>query len=402
MIIIDRIVRFIDERLDVEKAEAAKKDKIVEAPPVAPSLAEPPPILRSQPLKKALPPLPEKPTGLSMRAERFLAEMVEPYQDGFHSSNLLEIAYDLVGILDEHGFCPSVVQTLKRYDADAALDGKFLSLVSLAEHSYRVARMMVELYRERKRGRDWEWLAPNLVITGLVHDLGKIPAYREKYVERYAMADHPIIGAAVIEEVFASNKVEMLHGLKEAILNHHRGEDQENLLLEILRKADALAREEEVRMHSARAWQSWEQWFVPEEYLALLEPEINVMRGRTCQIFSYKSVVYATPDFLYNKAIAYAKSKNVVDPAFVSSQHKPLALKRIAGTLRDHGMLTGDLPSDYYGMLHQITTKKFFFKLFLTPIRIEAFDVFPSAFEDRKIGWLKIIVSVSPCAPKKQ
>ena len=108
------------------------------------------------------------------------------------------------------------------------------------------------------------------------------------------------------------------------------------------------------------------------------------MRGSTCQVFSFKSVVYATPDFLYNKAIAYAKSKNVVDPAFVSSQNKPLALKRITGTLRDHGMLSGDLPSDYYGMLHQITTKRFFFKLFLTPLRIEAFDVFPSRIREEE------------------
>ena len=215
------------------------------------------------------------------------------------------------------------------------------------------------------------------------------------------MADHPIISAAVIEQTFTSNKREMLTGLKEAVLNHHRGENQENYLLDYLRKADALAREEEVRIHSERAWQSWEQWFVPNEYLALLEPGINIMRGSTCQVFSFKSVVYATPDFLYNKAIAYARSKNVVDPAFVSSQNKPLALKRIAGTLRDHGMLSGGLPSDYYGMLHQITTKRFFFTLFLAPLRIEAFGVLPSVFEKRKIGWLKIIVSVSPCAPKK-
>jgi hypothetical protein len=52
-------------------------------------------------------------------------------------------------------------------------------------------------------------------------------------------------------------------------------------------------------------------------------------------------------------------------------------------------------------MLHQITTKKFFFKLFLTPLRIEAFDVYPSVFEKRKIGLLKIIVGVSPLTRKK-
>jgi hypothetical protein len=396
--ILDWIIRRLEERAEAEKAEAAKKDQ---APPVAPSLAEPPPRPRSQPLKRTLPPLPEKPGGLSMRAEGFLAGVVTPHQDGFHSFGVLEIAYDLVMILDEQGFCPSVVQTLKRHDADAALDGKFLSLVPLDEHSYRVARIMVDLYRERSKGLFWSTLAPNLVIAGLAHDLGKIPAFRERHVERYAMADHPIIGAAVMEEIFASHKTEMLYGLKEAILNHHRGEDQENLLLEYLRKADALAREEEVRIHSERAWIEWEKWFIPKEFLALLAPEINIMRGSSCQIFSFGSVVYATSDFLYNKAIAYAKSKKVVDPAFVSTHNKPLALKRIVGTFRQHGMLSGNLPPDYYGMLHQVTTKRFFFKLFLTPLRIEAFDIFPSVFEKRKIGWLKIIVSVSPCPPKK-
>jgi hypothetical protein len=397
-VILDRILRHLEERAEAEKTKAAKKD---EAPPAPPSLADLPPRPRSQPLKRTLPPLPERPEGLSMKAERFLAGVVGPHQDGFHSSGLLGIAYDLVMILDEQGFCPSVVQTLKRHDADAALDGKFLSLVPLDEHSYRVARMMVDLYRERSKGLFWDTLAPHLVIAGLAHDLGKIPAFRERHVERYAMADHPIIGAAVIEEIFASHKTEMLYGLREAILNHHRGEDQENLLLEYLRKADALAREEEVRIHSERAWIEWEKWFIPKEFLALLALEINIMRGSVCQIFSFKSVVYATSDFLYNKAIAYAKSKNVVDPAFVSSQNKPLALKRIAGTLRDQGMLSGNLSSDYYGMLYQITTKRFFFRLFLTPLRIEAFDVLPSVFEKRKIGWLKIIVSVSPCAAKK-
>lgn len=336
-----------------------------------------------------------------MEAERFLADMIMPRRTDFHSFGVLGVAYELVRILDDHGSCPSVVQTLKRHDADTVLDGKALSLVSLAEHSYRVARQMVDLYREHKRGRDWEMLAPHLVIAGLAHDLGKIPDFRERHVEKYAMADHPIIGAAVIEEIFASYRTSIPYGLREAILNHHRGDEQENLLLEYLRKADTLAREEEVRIHAERACQSWEQWFIPKEFLALLTTEANVMRGNNCQIFTFKSVVYVAPDLLYNKTLAYAKSKRVVDPAFISSQNNPLALKRIVGTLRQHGMLSGELPSDYYGMLYQIATKKFFFKLFLTPLKIEAFDVFPSIFEDRKVGWLKIIVSVSQCAPKK-
>ena len=393
--ILDMILRFLEERLDGEKAEPPKEGKTEEAP-----LADIPPRPLSQPSHN-LPPLPEKPEFLDEEAERFLAEVVTPLWAYFNSQGLLEVTYELVRILDEHGSCPSVVQTLKRHDADAALDGKPLSLVSLAEHSYRVACMMVNLYRERTRGRDWELLAPNLVIAGLAHDLGKIPAFRQRYVEKYAMADHPIIGAAVIEEVLASCKTSMPYGLKEAILNHHRSDDQETFLLEYLRKADALAREEEVRIHAERAWIAWEQWFIPKEFLALIAPEINVMRGQSCRIFSFKSIVYASPDLLYSKAQSYAKAKGVVDPAFVSSQNKPLALKRIIGTLRQQGMLSGELPFEYYGMLYQITTKKFFFKLFLTPLKIESFDIYPSVFEERKVGWLKIVASVSPRTPDK-
>jgi hypothetical protein len=76
-------------------------------------------------------------------------------------------------------------------------------------------------------------------------------------------------------------------------------------------------------------------------------------------------------------------------------------LKRIIGTLRQQGMLSGELPFEYYGMLYQITTKKFFFKLFLTPLKIESFDIYPSVFEERKVGWLKIVASVSPRTPDK-
>ena len=57
-----------------------------------------------------------------MEAERFLAEVVTPRWADFNSQGLLEVTYELVRILDEHRSCPSVVQTLKRHDADAALD----------------------------------------------------------------------------------------------------------------------------------------------------------------------------------------------------------------------------------------------------------------------------------------
>ena len=114
--ILDMILRFLEGRLDGEEAEPHKEGTTEEAP-----LAASPPRPRSQPSHN-LPPLPEKPEFLDEEAERFLAEVVTPLWAYFNSQGLLEVTYELVRILDEHRSCPSVVQTLKRHDADAALD----------------------------------------------------------------------------------------------------------------------------------------------------------------------------------------------------------------------------------------------------------------------------------------
>ena len=370
-----------------------------------------PPHLRSDPSRASISPLlcpepevlavePEQ--SLGEEAERFLAEVVTPSLASFRSFDLLKVTRELVETLDSFGSCPSVVQTLKRHDADDEYKAltKPLSLVSLAEHSYRVAAKMVEIYHEKHRTPDWDMLVPHFVVTGLAHDLGKIPAFRIRHVDKYTVADHPLISASLIDEVFDHCKQKMIPEIRDAILNHHRA-GHDALISDLLRKADALAREEEVRIHAERACLKWEEWFIPKEFLALIEPEINVLRGKTCRIFSFKSMVYASPDLLYTKAQGYAKMKGAVDPEFVNPRNKPLALKRIVGRLRREGMVVDDLPPEYYGMPYRITTGRLSFTQFLSPLKVEAFAVYPSVFEQRKVCWLKIITSVSPSPPRK-
>ncbi|MGD0236198.1 MAG: HD domain-containing protein [Syntrophorhabdales bacterium] len=405
--LLDRLIQFIDSRLDGEKAERIKEGTTNEAP--KPLAASPPPV-SSQPSLDLPPLVPIHPEFfaaeleqfLGDEAERFLAEVVTPSLASFRSFDLLKVTRELVETLDSLGSCPSVVQTLKRHDADDEYKTltKPLSLVTLAEHSYRVARKMVELFHEKNRTRDWDTIVPHFVVTGLAHDLGKIPAFRIRHVDKYTVADHPLISASLIDEVFDHCGRTMIPEIRDAILNHHRA-GQDALISDLLKKADALAREEEVRIHAERACLNWEEWFIPNEFLALIEPEINVLRGKTCRIFSFKSMVYASPDLLYSKAQGYAKMKGAVDPEFVNPRNKPLALKRIVGRLRREGMVGDELPHEYYGMPYRIATGKLFFAQFLTPLQVEAFAAYPSVFEQRKVCWLKIITSVSPFRPNK-
>ncbi len=405
--LLDKLVQFIDSRLDGEKAERIKEGTTNEAP--KPLAGSPPPV-SSQPCIDLPPLVPIHPEffaaepeqSLGDEAERFLAEVVRPSLGSFRSLDLLKVTRELVETLDSFGSCPSVVQTLKRHDADHQYKAltKPLSLVSLAEHSYRVARMMVSLYHEKHRTPDWDMLVPHFVVTGLAHDLGKIPHFRIRHVDKYTVADHPLISASLIDEVFDHCGRTMIPEIRDAILNHHRA-GQDALISDLLRKADALAREEEVRIHAVRASLNWEEWFNPKEFLALIEPEINVLRGRTCRIFSFKSMVYASPDFLNSKAQSYAATKEVVDPEFANPRNKPLALKRIVGRLRREGMVGDELPPEYYGLPYRITTGRLSFPQFLTPLKVEAFAAYPSVLEQRKVCWLKIITSVSPSPPSK-
>jgi hypothetical protein len=405
--LLDKLIPSLDPSLDGEKAERVKEGTTYEAP--GPLAGSPHPVSSQSSLD--LPPLVplhpeflavEPDESLGEEAQRFLAEVVTPSLWSFQSFDLRKVTQELVEMLDTFGSCPSVVQTLKRHDPDHEYKAltKPLSLVTLAEHSYRVAKKMVELFHEKNRARDWDTLVAHFVVAGLAHDLGKIPSFRIRHVDKYTIADHPVISASVLEEVFDHCCRKMIPEIRDAILNHHRA-GQDALISDLLRRADALAREEELKIHSERACLNWEEWFIPKEFLALIEPEINVLRGRTCRIFSFKSMVYASPDLLYSKAQSYAAMKEVVDPEFVNPRNKSLALKRIIGRLRRERIVGDELPSDYYGMLYRITTGRLSFPQFLTPLKVEAFAAYPSVLEQRKVCWLKIITSVSPSPPRK-
>lgn len=151
-----------------------------------------------------------------------------------------DVVLEVMRILDEKGDVSSVVKgKMDGYELNEDLFG-ILERVSLVEHSVRVARKVFEM------GVSGIW-EPQAVLACLAHDLGKIPEYHGKY---YSLGDHPVISVAVLKEIELFRGLSFAEEVEKAILYHHRTGKGE--LVEILKKADRLAREEEVRLYQRR------------------------------------------------------------------------------------------------------------------------------------------------------
>ncbi|MEM1672541.1 MAG: HD domain-containing protein [Archaeoglobaceae archaeon] len=152
-----------------------------------------------------------------------------------------EVILEVMRILDEKGGVPSVV------DRDGVELGEdiygILKRVSLREHSVRVARKVFEMGVSGIR-------EPQAVLCALAHDLGKIPEYQGKY---YSLGDHPVISVTVLKGIELFRGLSFAEEVEKAILYHHRTGKGE--LVEILKKADRLAREEEVRLYEGKRYE---------------------------------------------------------------------------------------------------------------------------------------------------
>ncbi|MDI9561057.1 MAG: HD domain-containing protein [Pseudomonadota bacterium] len=324
----------------------------------------------------------------------FIVQFIVPDIRVFRRRSLLSGTIEILKILEQKGSCPSVVLTLIKSDEeskDVTSIRDLLSQISLKDHTLRVTRYMIKFISEEHHGR----VDQSAIIVGLSHDLGKIPELRNDAILKYAEGDHPLISARVVSEIF-SNHPYNLEFIFNAIESHHRPtrKNESNYFLTYLKRADQAARSEELARLIDNANAKWGELFLPREYLNTLSPHMNIMRGNKCDIFCYKSTVYASPNFLFNQARLYAKEKHIVDLTVLNIYDKPIALKRIIESLRTVGAVSAELPTGYYGMQYIIDVGRFSFKMFLTPIKIEFFPNMPSYYDSRKIGWLKIIKSI--------
>jgi len=336
---------------------------------------------------------------LSYRQRRFfsqevLSEFFEPYRSLFESQGAVDGFLAILELLDRHGSSPSVVTTM--IDKDSETDEiysvrQILEKVTLREHSSNVARIMLKLIKETYR--DYENLIPKALVVSFGHDLGKIPALRESGF--YAKADHPLISAQKLGEIFSEKQPSWLRSALDSIRDHHRSSKNPFTLL--LKEADSRAREAEIGLYSKELkTMEWSQWFDVKRFLEILRPEINVIQtGNRWKAFSFGSLVYCQPDFLYEGARKLASEKKVLDMKLLRVSDKEQAIKKVVESLRQAHALSNDVGESFWGRNYEIHSERFRKKMFLIPLKIEAFGI-PHEIERQKEGYLEIVRSVVP------
>ncbi|MEW6377563.1 MAG: hypothetical protein AB1502_17470 [Thermodesulfobacteriota bacterium] len=141
----------------------------------------------------------------------------------------------------------------------------------------------------------------------------------------------------------------------------------------------------------------WNEWFDMKRFLEILLPEINLIKtGNKWNAFSYSSLVYIQPDFLYECAKRLATEKKVIDMILLKVSNKQEAIKKVVESLREARMLSADLGETKWGRSYEIQSERFRKRMFLIPLKIDAFGVLPHEIERRKEGYLETIQRVVP------
>jgi hypothetical protein len=102
-------------------------------------------------------------------------------------------------------------------------------------HSLNVAREMAARCNQ-------PLMAPKEVITGLAHDLGKLPSYQEAM---YCTGDHPLIAPTVLEKIESFRNLTYAEEVTDAVRQHHRAQPESDLGKR-LKSADQICRTREI------------------------------------------------------------------------------------------------------------------------------------------------------------
>lgn len=144
---------------------------------------------------------------------------------------------ELLRILDREGDCPSVVNRNTK-EAEGKLETNVyarLAQLPLYRHSLNVAREMAARCNQ-------PLMAPKEVITGLAHDLGKLPSYQEPM---YCTGDHPLIAPTILEKIESYRQLTFAEEVTDAVRQHHRAQPESDLGKR-LKSADQACRTREI------------------------------------------------------------------------------------------------------------------------------------------------------------
>jgi len=306
--------------------------------------------------------------GIRLETPEFINDIIKPYENVLRYMGAAAGIYRIIELLDREGGCPSVVDVGKRAGGPEDEYPKLrdiLMRVTLRSHSFRVARLSMDLLKQDYR-EGYEYLTPITIVAALGHDLGKLPSLRppghyvkgehvigsEKAIKEIFQAHYDAIESARDEETRAalSHRARWIDDAREAVLNHHR--TGATGFTARLRKADGMAREMEVAEITKGRAKSipWSEWFDPGTFLKkYVRPEIHYIdEYHNWRAFLFGSVVYCEPAMIYEAAVKYAKDKNVASSALMRSGDKDAILKEIVSSLKDAKAVSPELGRAYY------------------------------------------------------
>lgn len=346
----------------------------------------------------------------------FWAEEIEPNRRLFEKRGELAVMERILGELDRHGLCSSVVAG----DGKSAFapTARRFSRVTLLSHSLRAARCMREihdsLYTERV-------LYGKHLIAALAHDVGKMERLRPQD-GRYVKDDHAAASAralnAWIMECGGERAALSLRSVVDAVRNHHRSVNEPDSILENLKRADTAAREEEFsgvrKSPRAAAASPGEADTGPPEWLLRDMPRIlNDHVGPAINeaaleeapfaraISSTNGIVYVCPHYLFDGVREHMEREEIADMRFFDPS-RPAELRAkllVTNSLKARNWVADGVSDGYYAAFwnYECGGKKVKKGGFWVPVFAEAFDVALSELEKRKTSELRRITSVSPC-----
>ncbi len=192
---------------------------------------------RTKPLVKESEPEHEKP----VYSHPDIGEFHHTWVDGKPNmtGDVLLCVEELLKLLDREGDCPSVVNR-NNNEVEAKLEEDVYTLLAnlpLYRHSLNVAKELASRCSQKL-------LAPMALITGLAHDLGKLPSYQGLF---YKTGDHPFIAPTILENIDSFKKLNYALDVMEAIRQHHRPQPETDLGKR-LKNADQVCRNHEITL----------------------------------------------------------------------------------------------------------------------------------------------------------
>ncbi len=344
---------------------------------------------------------------------------------GFNKKHLC-VCGRLLQLLDKEDGCSSIVSHQAAGDVETSWDAltrQKLGTITLLDHTLNVAEAIIRRLTENNQRHS----IPDAVVAALGHDLGKLLS---KLALLECLGDHPLTSAEAVDSIPEFSRLAKKAEILDAIILHHK-DSKDNFLAVVLRHADQMVRQEEMKMIESRTadqvpqvsavvpWKMQREadtatsgqitdldiskWFDVDQCLREIKGHINKVADGKFQVFSMpKGVVYVHVDLIRDNLLEQARRAGVMEVSMRdennNAEMKPVIFAAV-NIFRSRNLIaTDEVDEKYFCGFFNIHYREGDIKeRYYTPFNAEAF-LFPGdsleELEQKKTGPLLEITAV--------